>query len=115
MTKFSKACPKGRARYYLRRSADAGSVPCSTTTQDTATLWSPQVVAVFLCHEVSGGVGEFTRKSHRSGVSHNAQFRPGLLVVLPDEPPVGAKNHFHILVSELGGDIPWVLSGGQKG
>lgn len=29
--KFSKPCPKGRTRYYLRRSADAGSIPGSTT------------------------------------------------------------------------------------
>ena len=30
--KFSKPCPKGRARYYLRRSADAGSIPGSTSS-----------------------------------------------------------------------------------
>ncbi len=28
--KFSKACPKGRARYYLGEKADAGSIPKST-------------------------------------------------------------------------------------
>jgi hypothetical protein len=38
-----------------------------------------------------------------------------LLEVFPDELAIGAKHHLHILMPQLLGDIPRVVSGGQQG
>ena len=44
--------------------------PASSTTQDTATHWKPQSVAVFLCAWVSCGVPKFAPISHGIRTDH---------------------------------------------
>ena len=44
--------------------------PASSTTQDTATHWKPQSVAVFLCASVSCGVPKFAPISHGIRTDH---------------------------------------------
>ena len=44
--------------------------PAIYTTQDTATHWKPQSVAVFLCAPVSCGVPKFAPISHRIRTDH---------------------------------------------
>ena len=56
-----------------------GSIPASSTTQDTATLCKQQDVAVFLCPKVSYGVVQFTPISH---VIHTRDHRTLAMVVL---------------------------------
>lgn len=58
---------------------------------------------------------DFAPKSHGSFASHNAQFRLGLLVVIPDELPVSPKDHLHVLVAKLVGNIPGVVAVRQEG
>ena len=58
-------------------------------------------------------------KSHRNRTDHfffhNAKFRLGLPVVVPDEFAVGAEDHLHILMPQLAGHVRWIGAGRQQG